>query len=92
MADLVLAALGKPASLKQHVRDRLGHDRRYAVNTAKLSALDWHPQISLERGLRDTVNWYRDNEAWWRPLKSGEFWDFYRRNYKPLQAEPAPGL
>ncbi|HEY8675748.1 MAG TPA: dTDP-glucose 4,6-dehydratase [Candidatus Dormibacteraeota bacterium] len=92
VADLVLGALDKPASLKQHVRDRLGHDRRYAVNTAKLSALDWHPQISLERGLRDTVNWYRDNEAWWRPLKSGEFWDFYRRNYKPLQAEPAQGL
>jgi dTDP-glucose 4,6-dehydratase len=88
----VLAALDKPASLKQHVSDRLGHDRRYAVNTTKLSALDWQPQISLEHGLRETVNWYRDNEAWWRPLKSGEFWDFYRRNYKPLQAEAAGRL
>jgi len=92
IADLVLGALGKPAALKQHVRDRLGHDRRYAVNTAKLSALDWQPQISLERGLRETVAWYGDNEAWWRPLKSGEFWEFYRRNYRPLEAEATGGL
>jgi dTDP-glucose 4,6-dehydratase len=92
IADLVLGALGKPASLKQHVRDRLGHDRRYAVNTTKLSALDWQPQVSLERGLRETVAWYGDNEAWWRPLKSGEFWEFYRRNYRPLEAEATGGL
>ncbi len=91
IADLVLAALDKPAALKQHVRDRLGHDRRYAVDTAKLAALDWQPRISLEKGLRDTVAWYRDNQAWWRPLKSGEFWEFYRRNYQPLQAEAAAG-
>jgi len=92
IANLVLAALDKPTALKQYVRDRLGHDRRYAVDTTKLRALDWEPQIPLERGLRETVEWYRTNEAWWRPLKSGEFWDFYRRNYKPLQAEPAGGL
>jgi dTDP-glucose 4,6-dehydratase len=92
IADLVLAALDKPASLKQHVRDRLGHDRRYAVNSAKLRALGWDPEIPLDGGLQATVSWYRDNEAWWRPLKSGEFWEFYRRNYKPLQAEAAPAL
>ena len=92
VADLVLDALGKPASLKQHVRDRLGHDRRYAVNSDKLRALGWRPLIPVDRGLRETVNWYRDNEAWWRPLKSGEFWDFYKRNYKPLPAGVAEGL
>jgi dTDP-glucose 4,6-dehydratase len=90
IADLVLAELDKPASLKQHVRDRLGHDRRYAVNTSKLRGLGWQPSMSLDRGMRTTVRWYRDNESWWRPLKSGEFWDFYRRNYKPLPAEAAP--
>jgi dTDP-glucose 4,6-dehydratase len=90
IADLVLAALDKPASLKQHVRDRLGHDRRYAINSAKLRELGWEPEIPLDRGLQATVSWYRDNEAWWRPLKSGDFWEFYRRNYKPLRAEAAP--
>jgi dTDP-glucose 4,6-dehydratase len=89
IADLVLAALDKPDSLKQHVRDRLGHDRRYAVDTAKLRSLGWMPEVPLDRGLRETVAWYRANEAWWRPLKSGEFWDFYRRNYKPLDVGAA---
>jgi dTDP-glucose 4,6-dehydratase len=42
--------------------------------------------------MRETVEWYRDNEGWWRPLKSGEFWDFYRRNYQPLHAGTAQGL
>jgi dTDP-glucose 4,6-dehydratase len=91
IADLVLAALDKPGSLKQRVRDRLGHDRRYAVDTAKLHALGWKPEIPLDEGLRETVAWYSANEAWWRPLKSGEFWDFYRRNYKPLHAGAAQG-
>jgi dTDP-glucose 4,6-dehydratase len=91
IADLVLAALDKPHSLKQHVRDRLGHDRRYAVDTTKLRALGWKPEVPLDQGLRETVAWYLGNEAWWRPLKSGEFWDFYRRNYKPLHAGAAQG-
>ena len=92
VADLVLSALGKPPSLKQHVRDRLGHDRRYAVDSDKLRSLGWRPLVPLDRGLRETVDWYRENEAWWRPLKSGEFWDFYRRNYQPLQAGAAREL
>ncbi len=86
VADRVLAALSKPASLKEHVSDRLGHDHRYALDTLKLRALGWQPQVGFGGGLEDTVSWYRDNEPWWRPLKSGEFWDFYRRNYKPLRA------
>jgi dTDP-glucose 4,6-dehydratase len=90
VADLVLRALDKPPTLKQHVRDRLGHDRRYAVDTAKLRALGWAPQVPLEQGILETVTWYRDNESWWRPLKSGDFWEFYRRNYRPLAAGAAP--
>ncbi len=92
VADLVLAALDKPRTLKRHVRDRPGHDRRYAVNSDKLRALGWRPLIPLGLGLRETVAWYRDNETWWRPLKSGDFWDFYRRNYKPLPAGVTQGL
>jgi dTDP-glucose 4,6-dehydratase len=90
VADMILTALGKSASLKQHVRDRPGHDRRYAVDSAKLRGLGWSPQVPLDRGLGETVDWYRNNEDWWRPLKSGDFWEFYRRNYKPLPAGAAP--
>jgi dTDP-glucose 4,6-dehydratase len=91
IADLILGALGKPDSLKQHVRDRLGHDRRYAVDTGKLRRLGWQPDVPLDEGIRRTTQWYRDNEAWWRPLKSGEFWEFYSRNYQPLSPTRAAG-
>jgi dTDP-glucose 4,6-dehydratase len=88
VADLVLEALHKPASLKQMVRDRRGHDRRYAVDTAKIRALGWEPRIPLGSGLAQTVRWYQDNQAWWRPLKSDAFWEFYERNYAPAEAGP----
>lgn len=64
-----------------HVKDRAGHDRRYALDSSKLRALGWSPKIDFERGLAETVAWYRDNEAWWRPLKNGEFDAYYRRQY-----------
>jgi dTDP-glucose 4,6-dehydratase len=89
IADLILGAVGKPDSLKQHVRDRLGHDRRYAVDTGKLRGLGWQPEVALDEGIRRTAQWYLDNEAWWRPLKSGEFWEFYSRNYQPLSSTRA---
>jgi dTDP-glucose 4,6-dehydratase len=65
----------------RHVADREGHDRRYAINCAKAHALGWRPQIRFEQGLRETIEWYRENEAWWRPLKSGEFLSYYKRQY-----------
>jgi dTDP-glucose 4,6-dehydratase len=84
VADTVLRLLDLPASLKQFVRDRPGHDRRYALDSSRLRALGWEPRISFDEGMRATVRWYRDNPDWWRPLKSGEFWEFYRRNYHPV--------
>jgi dTDP-glucose 4,6-dehydratase len=84
VADTILRALGKPESLKQFVQDRPGHDRRYALDTARLRALGWAPRVSFEDGMQRTAQWYLDNQDWWRPLKSGEFWEFYQRNYKPL--------
>jgi len=69
------------ASHVVHVADRAGHDRRYALDCAKARALAWEPQIDFEAGLRSTVQWYRDNESWWRPLKSGEFAKYYERQY-----------
>ncbi|HET9030365.1 MAG TPA: dTDP-glucose 4,6-dehydratase [Candidatus Aquilonibacter sp.] len=65
----------------RHVVDRPGHDRRYAVDTAKARAIGWVPRVDFQQGLLDTIAWYRANESWWRPLKSGEFLDYYKRQY-----------
>jgi dTDP-glucose 4,6-dehydratase len=65
----VLTLMEKPPSLIQPVADRLGHDRRYALDTTKLRATGWAPQVPFAGGLADTVAWYRANEWWWRPIK-----------------------
>ena len=65
----------------KHVTDRAGHDRRYSLDAAKAARLGWLPQVAFDRGLRETVEWYRNNEAWWRPIKSGEFRDYYKTQY-----------
>ena len=65
----------------KHVVDRPGHDRRYAVDSSKAHALGWSPQVPFEEGLRSTVEWYQTNEPWWRQLRSGEFLDYYKRQY-----------
>jgi dTDP-glucose 4,6-dehydratase len=70
IADAVLAALGKPGSLKEIVPDRPGHDRRYLLDSSKLrNELGWSDEIGFEQGLAETVQWYADNRAWWEPLK-----------------------
>jgi dTDP-glucose 4,6-dehydratase len=65
----------------RHVVDRPGHDRRYALCCDKARTLGWVPRIAFDDGLRDTIAWYQANEAWWRPLKSGEFLEYYKRQY-----------
>jgi len=70
IADAVLDALGKPASLKEIVPDRPGHDRRYLLDSSKLRReLGWSDEVGFDRGLAETVQWYADNRAWWEPLK-----------------------
>jgi dTDP-glucose 4,6-dehydratase len=81
LAQAILGRLGKPDSLMQFVPDRPGHDRRYSVDCSKLRALGWSPEHTFESALAATVDWYAANEAWWRPLKSGEYLDYYRKNY-----------
>ncbi len=81
VARRILALLGKPEALIQPVLDRPAHDVRYALDASKLGALGWEPLIDFEQGLEETVQWYVDNEWWWRPLKSGEYLDYYRRQY-----------
>jgi dTDP-glucose 4,6-dehydratase len=71
IADGVLAALSKPASLKKIVPDRPGHDRRYLLDASKIRAeLGWEPLVGFEAGLGETVKWYADNRDWWEPLLS----------------------
>lgn len=81
VARRILQQLNKPESLIQSVLDRPAHDVRYALDSDKLGALGWEPQITFEQGLEETVRWYVAHESWWRPLKSGEYLDYYRRQY-----------
>lgn len=81
MARKILDILGKPHSLLTHVTDRAGHDRRYALDCAKLRALGWRSSHSFDAALERTVRWFVENEAWWRPLKSGEYLEYYHKQY-----------
>ena len=69
LVDKLLALLGKDESSVEYVADRLGHDRRYSVDIAKVTALGWKRKRSLDEALEETVKWYRDNRWWWEPLK-----------------------
>lgn len=84
----LLRLLGKPESLIQYVEDRPGHDRRYSVDCSKLKALGWQPAHPFEEALAQTVTWYRDHEAWWRKIQSGEYRDYYRRMYEGRAVTP----
>jgi dTDP-glucose 4,6-dehydratase len=78
----ILELTGRDKSLIEHVRDRPGHDRRYSLSSDKLrSELGWKPEIRFDEGLERTVEWYRDNEWWWAPIRSGEYREYYERHY-----------
>jgi dTDP-glucose 4,6-dehydratase len=81
MVEILLDELDRPHTLIRHVRDRPGHDRRYSLNIDKIRALGWQPRHSPEEAIRKTVAWYRDNEWWWRKIKSGEFQSYYDAQY-----------
>jgi dTDP-glucose 4,6-dehydratase len=82
VAEQMVALLGKPTSLIRLVQDRPGHDRRYAVDCRKVNQLGWKPAVPFEQGLKETVEWYRTHESWWRPIKSGEFRQYYEEQYR----------
>ena len=87
ITHLILKYLDKPESLIKHVADRPGHDRRYSVDTTKLRALGWRPEHPFEDGLRETVEWYRDNQSWWRKAKEQkEYQRFSEAWYKKRAA------
>lgn len=84
LTRLVLKILGKPESLIQKVKDRLGHDRRYAIDSKKLRSLGWKEIFSFEKALRETVIWYQENQAWWKTIKekSEDFKNYYAKAYE----------
>jgi len=78
----ILDALGKPHTLIKYVNDRLGHDRRYALDAAKVETeLDWKPQTTWEQGLQKTINWYLENQDWVNRIRNGAYRDYYKKQY-----------
>jgi dTDP-glucose 4,6-dehydratase len=82
LTHTLLDVLGKPRSLIKYVKDRPGHDRRYAIDCAKAEReLGWKPVVPFEQGLRDTVRWYHENAAWVAGVRSGEYLKYYEKQY-----------
>jgi len=82
IVQLILQTLHKPDDLITFVKDRPGHDRRYAIDASKIkAALNWEPEYTFEQGISETIQWYRDNRVWWERIKSGEYMQYYREHY-----------
>jgi dTDP-glucose 4,6-dehydratase len=77
----ILELAGRDESLIEYVTDRPGHDRRYSLSSDKVRTLGWEPGVGFEEGVRRTVEWYRDNEWWWSPIRGGEYREYYERHY-----------
>jgi dTDP-glucose 4,6-dehydratase len=79
----LLRIMGQGENMLEFVGDRPGHDRRYAVNFAKIEReLGWRPRMDLESGLQKTVAWFREHEAWWRKVRSGAYLEYYEQQYE----------
>ena len=81
VTDLILRLTGRPPDLVRYVTDRPGHDRRYALDAARLRATGWRPRRGFEDGLAATVEWYRAHRPWWEAVKSGAYREYYREMY-----------
>ncbi len=82
IVSTVLEALDKPMSLIEHVEDRKGHDRRYAIDPAKITReLGWNPSYTFETGIPMTIRWYLDNKSWWENIISGEYRQYFEKMY-----------
>jgi dTDP-glucose 4,6-dehydratase len=77
----ILALTDRDESLIEFVTDRPGHDRRYSLSAARLQELGWRAAVDFDEGIERTVSWYRENESWWAPIRSGEYRDYYERQY-----------
>jgi dTDP-glucose 4,6-dehydratase len=77
----ILALTDRDESLIEFVIDRPGHDRRYSLSAARLQELGWRAAVDFDEGIERTVSWYRENESWWAPIRSGDYRDYYERQY-----------
>jgi dTDP-glucose 4,6-dehydratase len=83
IVKLVLKHLGKAESLIRFVKDRPGHDRRYAIDSTRIQAeLGWRPSYTFERGIKETVEWYLEHQGWWKKILSGEYKEYYKKQYE----------
>ncbi|MFC1638382.1 dTDP-glucose 4,6-dehydratase [Patescibacteria group bacterium] len=79
----ILSAMDVGEEVIEYVEDRKGHDKRYAIDFSKMKEeLEWEPQISFEDGINETIEWYRNNQEWWKRIKSGEYQEYYKDNYE----------
>ncbi|MCH7836078.1 MAG: dTDP-glucose 4,6-dehydratase [Chloroflexi bacterium] len=90
VAEAILQLLEKPLSLIRFVEDRKGHDRRYAVESSKLRALGWAPELDFTAALERTVQWYQESRWWWEPIYAGPFREYYRQQYTERLASGVP--
>jgi dTDP-glucose 4,6-dehydratase len=82
IVHLIVEKLGVSKSLIKYVSDRPGHDRRYAIDPTKImTELGWKPQYTFDRGIEETIQWYINNSDWWKRIKSGEYMDYYQKQY-----------
>ncbi len=84
ITERILKKLEKPQSLMTHVKDRLGHDRRYSIDCSKIGDLGWQPKHEFEEALDKTITWFMENRWWWEKLKSGEYLEYYTQQYKEV--------
>jgi dTDP-glucose 4,6-dehydratase len=83
IVKLILSHLDKPEELIQYVKDRPGHDRRYAIDSSKIQAqLGWQPLFSFEQAIDKTIDWFVENKQWWERIISGEYQKYYSEQYK----------
>lgn len=82
LTNIILKEMGFGEEMIERVKDRAGHDRRYALDSAKMQKLGWAPKVSFSEGIKTTIAWFKKNEAWWKPLKDGSYQDYYRQQYQ----------
>lgn len=78
---LLLSELGQGEKMIEYIKDRPAHDLRYALDFSKIKKLGWQPEYDFEQAIKETIRWYRENDWWWKPLKSGEYLEYYKKQY-----------
>jgi len=82
ITKIILKEFGRNEAWIEYVKDRPGHDFRYALDTKKIRRLGWKPKYKFEKAIKETIKWYKENQNWWRKIKSGEYLKFYKKQYK----------